>query len=95
MAILPDADAPAALLVAERLRAEIEQHHLLVDGAPVTVTVGGAVWTNGTVAELLGRADAALYIGKRAGLNTVRLTDADQPPLDSVPGRRPTEPVPT
>jgi diguanylate cyclase (GGDEF)-like protein len=93
LAILPNADAAAALLVAERLRSEIEQHPPLVDGAPVTVTVGGAVWTSGTVAELIGRADAALYLGKRAGRNTVRLTDADQPPLDSVPTQRPPEPV--
>jgi diguanylate cyclase (GGDEF)-like protein len=69
LAILPDADAAAALLVAERLRAEIGQQHTLVDGARVTVTVGGAVWTSGTVAELIGRADAALYLGKRAGWN--------------------------
>ena len=93
LAILPHADGPAALLVAERLRAEIEQHPPLVDGARMTVTVGGAVWTSGTVADLIGRADAALYLGKRAGRNTVRLTDIDRPPLDSVPTQRPPEPV--
>ena len=75
LAILPNADAAAALRIAERLRTEIEQHPPLVDGARVTVTIGGAVWTSGTVAELIGRADDALYLGKRAGRNTVRLTD--------------------
>jgi diguanylate cyclase (GGDEF)-like protein len=94
LAILPDADAASALLVAERLRTEIEQQHVLVDGAPVTITIGGAVWTSGTVTDLLGRADAALYLGKRAGRNTVRLTDADQPPLDSVPPQRSPERTP-
>ena len=93
LAILPDADAPAALRVAERLRGEIEQQHVLVDGVPVTITIGGAVWTSGTVTELIARADAALYLGKRAGRNTIRLTDADQPPLDSLPGRNPPAPV--
>jgi diguanylate cyclase (GGDEF)-like protein len=93
LAILPHADGAAALLTAERLRAEIEQHPPLVDGSHMTVTVGGAVWTSGTVADLIGRADAALYLGKRAGRNTVRLTDVDQPPLDSVPTQRPPEPV--
>jgi hypothetical protein len=33
----------------------------------VTVTVGGAVWTNGTVGDLLGRADAALYLANAPG----------------------------
>ena len=93
LAILPDADAAAALLVAQRMRTEIELHQPLVNGARVTVTVGGAVWTSGTLADLISRADAALYMGKRAGRNTVRLTDADQPPLDSVPVQRPPEQV--
>ena len=94
LAILPNADAVAALQIAERLRGEIEEHPPLVDGASVTVTVGGAVWTSGTVADLIGRADAALYLGKRAGRNTVRLTDGDGPPLDSMPTPRPPAPVP-
>jgi diguanylate cyclase (GGDEF)-like protein len=93
LAILPDADASAAMLVAQRLRAEIEQRHVLVNGTHVTITVGGAAWTSGTVAGLIGRADDALYLGKRAGRNTVRMTDADQPPLDSLPRQRPPEPV--
>ena len=52
LAILPNADAAAALRIAERLRAEIEQHPPLVNGASVTVTVGGAVWTGGTIGRL-------------------------------------------
>jgi len=38
-------------------------------------------------------ADAVLYLGKRSGRNTVRLADADQPPIGAGPGRRAPEPV--
>ena len=59
----------------------------------MTVTIGGAMWTSGTVAELIARADDALYLGKRAGRNTVRVIDPDQPPPDFVPTQRAPEPI--
>ena len=45
---------------------------------PLTVTIGVAAWAGegDSLASLLGRADAALYAGKRAGRNCARL-DAD------------------
>ncbi len=77
LAVLPRADAETALLVAERLRADIADNAAVVDGRSVTVTVGGAVSHDGdTLSELINRADAALYQGKRAGRNIVRLTGA-------------------
>jgi len=57
---LPDCAASEALVVAQRIIAAVP------DGQ--SATVGVAQWVPGeTVAEALGRADAALYDGKRAG----------------------------
>jgi predicted signal transduction protein with EAL and GGDEF domain len=66
-------------LVARKILAGID-HPFEVDGRPLNVTtsVGIAFHTSAAegAADLLGRADAALYQAKAAGRNTVRLSTA-------------------
>jgi two-component system cell cycle response regulator len=66
LALLPDSDAEAAAVVAEDLRASVQEMR-------ATVSVGWATW-NGVENpdELLKRADNALYEAKESGRNAVR-----------------------
>jgi diguanylate cyclase (GGDEF)-like protein len=82
--LLPEADASAALAVAERLRASLSEHvhaHPSIPDAglavPVSVSIGAALATEEeSISELLNRADHALYQAKAAGRNTVFLAEA-------------------
>jgi diguanylate cyclase (GGDEF)-like protein len=71
----PGADLANATLLAERVRATVENTPLIIDGQSftLTVSVGVAVATpnDRDGAALLHRADAALYAAKRAGRNRV------------------------
>jgi diguanylate cyclase (GGDEF)-like protein len=72
--VLPDTDSIGALSFAERLRKEVEKSKTVYNNTKkvgVTVSIGIAQ-TNRVIkkpAELLDRADKALYISKRAGKN--------------------------
>jgi two-component system, cell cycle response regulator len=75
LALLPDADAGAAAVVAESLRASVERARTRIDGLDlaVTVSVGSATWNGEEDADaLVKRADKALFVAKRAGRNAVR-----------------------
>jgi two-component system, cell cycle response regulator len=75
LALLPDADAGAAAVVAESLRASVERARTRIDGLDlaVTVSVGWAAWNGEEDADaLVKRADKALFVAKRAGRNAVR-----------------------
>jgi two-component system cell cycle response regulator len=76
VAILPDTDRAGVARAAERLRAGVAAGPIHVDGAAldVTVSVGWAHWAGDTPADLLARADRALYAAKDAGRNAVRPT---------------------
>ena len=89
-----------ALLAAERIRRVIDGEDwsvtLGIDCTPVTVSVGVATWRQDEeVEELLGRADAALYVAKHQGRN--RCVAAAPLPIGvaaahhfaPAPGRRP------
>jgi diguanylate cyclase (GGDEF)-like protein len=82
--LLPDTGVPAALEIAERIRAAVAE--ISLPGADVSVTASlGVVGfpDHATTLDRLERlADAALYIAKREGRNRVELADpasADPP----------------
>src|ERR671914_48925 len=64
LALLPDADARAAKVAAEKLRASVLE-------TGVTISVGWAAWDGESADELLGRADGALYTAKERGRDCV------------------------
>ncbi|GGY23572.1 sensor domain-containing diguanylate cyclase [Pseudoduganella albidiflava] len=67
---LPRTDAPAALAVAGRMLARMRAMRVPVDGGTLTVTVSiglAAARPGEAVAEIIRRADAALYEAKRGG----------------------------
>ena len=72
--ILPDTDRREAIAAAERIRSataacgfpQVPATH------PITVTIGVATWREREeVAQLIARADRALYLGKERGRNLV------------------------
>lgn len=71
--ILPGCTGENALLVAEKIRTSVENVHFRDEnGEPhgVTVSVGlSTLGAGGTVAEMISRADRALYAAKQAGRN--------------------------
>jgi len=72
--LLPETPPAGAMLVAERLRAAIAGLALIM---PITISIGVAsCLQDETAAELVGRADEALYLGKRGGRNRVVMADA-------------------
>ncbi len=73
LALLPDADAAAAAVTAEKLRSEVAGTVVRCDGRElrVTVSIGWAAWEGESAEELLRRADDALYAAKGAGRDRV------------------------
>ena len=75
--LLPDTDCEGALTFAERLRQSIEAHEVVHDGHSIrfTVSLGIADLSQPTsgYAQLIERADNALYSSKAAGRNQVTL----------------------
>jgi diguanylate cyclase (GGDEF)-like protein len=78
IALLHEADAAGALVVAERLRAAVEAlglEHPDSAARVVTVSIGAAsaaTLGEGTAASLIAAADASLYEAKCGGRNQVR-----------------------
>lgn len=75
--LLPDTDSEGAASVAERLRQAIEAHEVVYEGHSIrfTVSLGIADLSQPTsgYAQLIERADSALYVSKSAGRNRVTL----------------------
>lgn len=80
-AILPCADPLEAMGAAEAVRLAFAKDASFVDGLPVGATVSiGVAWepfVAGDLSALFRRADAALYVAKRAGRNRVELLGPD------------------
>jgi len=76
---LPNTDAYAARIIAERLRVRIESHRFAGDLASLRLTVTAGIAQVGrhddSLDPALLRADAALYVGKREGRNRVALAN--------------------
>jgi two-component system cell cycle response regulator len=68
--VLPDTDAPGALVVAERLRGAVRDA-FATDAVPITISFGIASFPSHgeTAASLLHAADEALYSAKESGRN--------------------------
>ena len=76
--LLPDTDSEGAVTFAERLRQTIEAHESIYDGHSIRITVSLGIAdlsqpTSG-YAQLIERADNALYSSKAAGRNQVTLS---------------------
>ncbi len=74
--ILPETDAPAAVSIAERLRATVEHQPFDIEGGKtvgITVSIGVATYpAQGISGEaLVSAADSALYAAKQGGRNRV------------------------
>jgi diguanylate cyclase (GGDEF)-like protein len=69
---LPDTDLEGALIVAERIRSAVAEYPI-EDARSVTVSIGTALCqtTDERIAELIERADQALYEAKKRGRNQV------------------------
>ena len=81
-AILPGASPAEAFTAAEDVRNRFANSAAFVDGLPVgaTVSVGVAsdAGTKGDLNGLFRRADAALYVAKRAGRDRVEILGSDE-----------------
>ena len=78
--ILPSVTEEQARETAERVRASIRNaaEPLVVSGAPLTTSIGIAVWQEPFgAAELLERADRALLLSKRTGKDRVAVASAE------------------
>ena len=76
LVILPDIPGPGAVVVAGRIRREVEEEPFQADGKPVIVTVSAGVAARldegpESVDTLLARADEALALAQRRGRNRV------------------------
>ena len=72
--VLPDVDLDGAIAAAEALRDGIATTGVTVDGEPanVTISAGAAAWRDAeSAAELVERADLAMYEAKAAGRDRV------------------------
>lgn len=86
--ILPETDAGAAMQIAERLRAAINQQPFDIGGGKtisITVSIGVATYPQqvDSSAAFINAADGALYGAKHAGRNRVRLYEAGMLRQDS------------
>jgi diguanylate cyclase (GGDEF)-like protein len=82
-ALLPQTEAPAAWLIAERIRGALAALEIPFEGRMIRVTasLGVASWSSseGGIEAALDRADAALYRVKRAGRDGVAMEPAITP----------------
>lgn len=89
--LLPQTPLAGAQVVAERIRAAIEQSRIYSESThqtvgSITVSLGLALGErHESVDELLARADAALYSAKRTGRNRLCVSEGGRPPAGGDP----------
>jgi len=80
--VLPGANLERALEIAEKLCKQLEKSPLLIDGKPLAMTASFGVATisvnDKSIADIVVRADRALYRSKRAGRNRVDLESSQR-----------------
>ncbi len=88
--IAPNASLDEARTLAERIRALVAEHPLVISGATIdnTVSVGVAEYAPeprfgaSVLEDMIDRADQALYRAKQGGRNRVECWTAPEPPAD-------------
>jgi two-component system C4-dicarboxylate transport sensor histidine kinase DctB len=82
---LPYTDAPAARIVAERIRAKVMNHSIEIDGETVRATISIGISQHRpneeSIKEAIQRADKALYQAKKGGRNRVKMSEESNSPL--------------
>jgi diguanylate cyclase (GGDEF)-like protein len=73
MLLAPVTDSRSAIKIAERIRAQVERYKIKLEGKEVGITISSGIVTYpdhaSVVAELLKKADEAMYSAKRGGKN--------------------------
>ncbi len=73
MLLAPGTDSRSAIKIAERIRAQVERYKMKLEGKEVGITISSGIVTYpdhaSVVAELLKKADEAMYNAKRGGKN--------------------------
>jgi len=72
--VLPDTEEVGAYTMGERVRSVIDDRDILINGSSiyVTISLGTVTWDgNGSVDDMIARADKALYQAKKNGRNRV------------------------
>ena len=73
MLLAPGIDSRSAIKIAERIRAQVERYKMKLEGKEVGITISSGIVTYpdhaSVVAELLKKADEAMYNAKKGGKN--------------------------
>ncbi len=84
--LLPQTPVDKALIVAEKIREQVQMNALIHEGDKINVTISAGVGEvtrpTETMEELIERVDAALYKAKESGRNQVKLATPNQPPSE-------------
>ena len=81
MVLAPETDSGEACDISERIRAQVEQYRIEIDGEEVRASISAGVASYpahaSDINELLQKADEAMYNAKRAGKNRICLASAE------------------
>jgi diguanylate cyclase (GGDEF)-like protein len=81
--LMPDADSPAAVVVARKIKRAVETHTFMLEDKQVSVTISVGICTlaqppcSVDVGKLYSFADQALYHSKNSGRNSISIYDPE------------------